>query len=132
MKISFCLWVIKIHIDNRAHIRHIMLYHFEEGWKAGQLLSDLDEIFSEGTIIESRCSEWFVRFKSGDTSLRDKPGRRRPLHLGESWKGMNADRQLQCGPFNHRSSSQKARLHAMLMETATLEHPIYNYYLNMD
>ncbi|CAK9826415.1 Histone-lysine N-methyltransferase SETMAR [Anthophora retusa] len=65
-------------VDNHTHIRHIMLYHFEKGWKAAQSFRDLNELFGEGTISESRCSEWFARFKSGDTSLEDKPGRSRP------------------------------------------------------
>lgn len=65
-------------VDNHTHIRHIMLYHFEKGWKASQSFRDLNELFGEGTISESRCREWFARFKSGDTSLEDKPRRGRP------------------------------------------------------
>ena len=38
---------------------------------------NLNELFGEGTISESRCSEWFASFKSGDTSLEDKSGRGR-------------------------------------------------------
>ncbi|CAD5226558.1 unnamed protein product [Bursaphelenchus xylophilus] len=55
-----------------------MLYHFEKGWKAAQSFRDLNELFGEGTISESQCREWFARFKSGDTSLQDKPRRGRP------------------------------------------------------
>lgn len=70
--------VTKMRVDNHTHIRHIMLYHFEKGWKASQSFRDLNELFGEGTISESRCREWFARFKSGDTSLEDKPRRGRP------------------------------------------------------
>ena len=65
-------------VGNHSHIRHIMLYHFEKGWKAAQSFRDLNELFGKGTISESQCREWFARFKSGDTSLEDKPGRGRP------------------------------------------------------
>ena len=64
-------------VDNHIHIRHIMLYHYEKGWKAAQSFRDLNELFGEGTISESQCREWFARFKSGDTSLEDKSGRGR-------------------------------------------------------
>ncbi|KZC07153.1 Histone-lysine N-methyltransferase SETMAR [Dufourea novaeangliae] len=65
-------------VENHSHIRHIMLYHFEKGWKAAQSFRDLNELFGKGTISESQCREWFARFKSGDTSLEDKSGRGRP------------------------------------------------------
>ncbi|GFU57188.1 histone-lysine N-methyltransferase SETMAR [Trichonephila clavipes] len=55
-------------------IRATMLYHFEKEWKAALSFRDLNELFGKGTISESQCKEWFSRFKSGDTSLEDKPG----------------------------------------------------------
>ncbi len=65
-------------VDSNIHIRHIMLYHYQKGWKAAQSFRDLNELFGEGTISESQCREWFARFKFGDTSLEDKSGRGRP------------------------------------------------------
>ncbi|XP_055951447.1 uncharacterized protein LOC129987498 [Argiope bruennichi] len=62
-------------VDNHTHIRHIMLYHFEKGWEAAQSFRDLKELFGEGTISKIRCKECFVRFKSGSSSLENKPGR---------------------------------------------------------
>ncbi|KAF8763920.1 Histone-lysine N-methyltransferase SETMAR like protein [Argiope bruennichi] len=67
-----------MHVNNHTHIRHIMLYHFEKGLKEAQSFRDLNELFGEGTISESRYREWFARFKSGDTSLEDKSGIGRP------------------------------------------------------
>ena len=106
-------------VDNHTYIRHIMLYHFEKGWKAAQSFRDLNELFGERTIRESRCREWFARFKSGDTSLEDiarkrstigfrQPGTFSSRGRGQTLDNSNAGRQFQCGPFNHRSSSQKA------------------------
>lgn len=49
--------VNKIYIDNRVHIRHIMLYNYQKEWKATQPFSDLNESFGEGIISESKCRE---------------------------------------------------------------------------
>ncbi len=48
-------------VDNHIHIRHIMLYHYQKGWKAAQSFRDLNELFGLGTISESQCREWFAR-----------------------------------------------------------------------
>ena len=63
---------------NHIHLRHIMLYHFEKGHTAAEAFRDLNDLFGEGTIGRKTVYEWFGRFKSGDTSLEDKPGRGRP------------------------------------------------------
>ena len=63
---------------NHIHLRHIMLYHFEKGHTAAEAFRDLNDLFGEGTIGRKTVYEWFDRFKSGDTSLEDKPGRGRP------------------------------------------------------
>ena len=68
---------IKMRVENYIHVRHIMLYHFEKGWKATESARDLNELFGEETISEREAQRWFKRFKSGDTSLEDKEGRGR-------------------------------------------------------
>ncbi|KAF8770567.1 hypothetical protein HNY73_018077 [Argiope bruennichi] len=45
--------------------------------KNGKQSQSFRELFGEGKINENRCREWFACFKSGDTSLEDKPGRGR-------------------------------------------------------
>lgn len=74
---------MKMRIDNHTHIHHIMLYHFEKGWNAAQVFQDLKEIFGEGTISQSRCRKWFTRFKSDDSSLKDKPGKGRKMEFDD-------------------------------------------------
>uniref|UniRef100_A0A1B0BCJ2 Mos1 transposase HTH domain-containing protein n=1 Tax=Glossina palpalis gambiensis TaxID=67801 RepID=A0A1B0BCJ2_9MUSC len=79
---------------------------------------DVNELFTERTISQSRSGVWFARFKSGDTRLENKPERDRPSDFddqarvprgrGRTLDNSNASRQLQRGPFKHRSSSQKA------------------------
>ncbi|KAF8770505.1 Histone-lysine N-methyltransferase SETMAR like protein [Argiope bruennichi] len=70
-------------VDNHTHIRHIMLYHFEKGWKVEQSFRDLKELFGEGTISKIRCKECFVRFKCGGSSVENKPGRDPPSEFDD-------------------------------------------------
>ncbi|KAK6761679.1 hypothetical protein RB195_022675 [Necator americanus] len=65
-------------LENHTHIRQIMLYHYEKGWTSAQTFRDLNELFGKGTITDSAVRMWFIRFKSGDTSLEGKEGRGRP------------------------------------------------------
>ena len=74
---------IKMRVENHVHIRHILLYHFEKGHKAAEAFRDLNELFGEGTIDESTVRRWFIRFKSGNTSLEDEGGRGRPSDFND-------------------------------------------------
>src|SRR6185312_15178968 len=70
--LSIMFRTIKMRIENHIHIRHILLYHFEKGHKAAEAFRDLNELFGDGTIDESTVRRWFIRFKSGNTSLEDE------------------------------------------------------------
>ncbi|GFW04936.1 hypothetical protein TNCV_4881711 [Trichonephila clavipes] len=83
-------------------------------WNATQSFRNLNELFGE-----SRRKEWFVRFKFGDTGLKDNPDRGQSsnfhdqtllaaVEVNEAWENSNANYQLQRGPFNHHSSPQSA------------------------
>ncbi|GFY53580.1 hypothetical protein TNIN_346401 [Trichonephila inaurata madagascariensis] len=37
----------KMRVENHSHIRHIMLYHFEKGWKATQSFRYINELFGK-------------------------------------------------------------------------------------
>ncbi|CAJ0961375.1 unnamed protein product, partial [Mesorhabditis belari] len=70
-------------VDNHIHLRHIMLYHFEKGWSVAESFRDLKELFGQGTIGRATVYEWFDRFKSGNTSVDDEPGRGRPSEFDD-------------------------------------------------
>jgi len=36
-------------LENYIHLRHILLYHFEKGWKAAESSRDLNELYGDGT-----------------------------------------------------------------------------------
>ena len=67
-------------IENHIHIRHIMLYHFEKGWKS---FRDLNKLFGKGTISKSQVEKWFKKLRSGDTNLADEEGRGRPSNFDD-------------------------------------------------
>ena len=101
---------------NHIHLRHIMLYYFEKGHTAAEAFRDLNALFDGGTIGRKTVYEWFDRFKSGDTSLEDKPGRGRPsdfddqtlLAAVEEDEPDDADpgRAVQRRPFHHRNKNE--------------------------
>ena len=74
---------MKKRIENHIHIRHIMLYHLEEGWNTAQSFRDLNELFDEGTISKSQVERWFKKFKSGDTNHAYEEGRGRPSNFDD-------------------------------------------------
>uniref|UniRef100_A0A915E4J5 Protein kinase domain-containing protein n=1 Tax=Ditylenchus dipsaci TaxID=166011 RepID=A0A915E4J5_9BILA len=57
----------RMRVKNHLHIRHIMLYHFEKGWRAAQSFRDFVELFGEEAISKNQVKRWFKRFKSGGT-----------------------------------------------------------------
>ena len=77
------------------HIRHVMLWEFKQGNNATGITAKICSIYPKGTIIDRVVRNWFVKFCSGDTSLKDEP---RPGHssdfdaeaLNHWWNAMHA------------------------------------------
>ena len=53
-----------------GHFRHILLYYFRKGKKAVQLQEKLYDVYSEKSLTEHECQNWFARFRSGDFDLK--------------------------------------------------------------
>ena len=62
-------------VDNHTHIRHIMLYDFEKGWKAAQSFRDLNELFSEQSAKVDAGNGLLVSNLATRASLEDKSER---------------------------------------------------------
>jgi [histone H3]-lysine36 N-dimethyltransferase SETMAR len=54
------------------HIRHLMLYEFRKGNNASVATRNINEVYANA-LKERKCQEWFVKFRSGDTSLANRP-----------------------------------------------------------
>jgi len=61
-------------MDNQnEHFRHIMLFYFKKSKNAAQICKRICAIYSEDAVKERVCQKWFVRFRCGDFSVKDKP-----------------------------------------------------------
>uniref|UniRef100_A0A1A9V908 HTH_48 domain-containing protein n=1 Tax=Glossina austeni TaxID=7395 RepID=A0A1A9V908_GLOAU len=76
-------------VDTYTHTRHIVLHHFEKGWRAAQSFRDLNELFGEGTISESRYRKWFEWWNGNKSQPQNPVARHKPyaidaMHLLQS------------------------------------------------
>jgi len=58
-----------------GHIRHVMLYEFLRGTNAPQTSAAINNVYGKETTTQQTCNNWFIKFRSGDKSLQDQPGR---------------------------------------------------------
>ena len=64
-----------------GHFRHILLYYFRKGTNAVQAWKKLYDVYSEKSLTERQCQNWFARFRSRDFHLKDAPRSRRPTEV---------------------------------------------------
>uniref|UniRef100_A0A1I7ZF48 HTH_48 domain-containing protein n=1 Tax=Steinernema glaseri TaxID=37863 RepID=A0A1I7ZF48_9BILA len=77
-----------------GHLRHVMLHEFlkgstarqtslsiNQGSTARQTSLNINKVYGEGSTTARTCSRWFDKFRSGDRSLEDEPGRGRKPQL---------------------------------------------------
>ena len=64
-----------------GHFRHILLYYFRKGKNAVQARKKLYDVYSEKSLTERQCQNWFARFRSGDFHLKDAPRSGRPTEV---------------------------------------------------
>lgn len=62
----------------KEHFRHILLYYFRKGKNAAQVAKKLRDVYGDKALKETQCQSWFVKFRLGDFSLKDKPRSGRP------------------------------------------------------
>ena len=64
------------------HFRHILLYYFRKGKNTSQAQKKLCAVYE--ALKERQCRNWFVRFRSGDFSLKNAQRSGRPIEVDET------------------------------------------------
>jgi transposase len=79
--------------SEKAHIRHSILYEYQLGHSQAEALTNLHQVFGDGTPNSSTVSRWFNRFAGGNFSIEDEPrsGRPREMDLEDLEEAVNAD-----------------------------------------
>ena len=63
---------------SKSHIRHCLLYEFDQGHSARAACQKIREIYPNEGLGVTQCCVWFDRFRNGDRSLEDLPKSGRP------------------------------------------------------
>jgi len=62
----------------KEHFRNILLYYFRKGKNAEQVAKKLRDVYGDDALKGRQCPNWFLKFRSGDFSLKDEPRSDRP------------------------------------------------------
>lgn len=68
----------------KVHIRHVMLWEFKQGNSAKATAEKICSVYGEGLITDRAVRNWFIKFRSGDTTLKDELRAGRPSDFDDN------------------------------------------------
>ena len=66
---------------DKIHLRHVMLFQFNQGKNATQAAKEISFVYGEGAVSARDCQKWFARFRDGNFNLDDEERSSRPQEL---------------------------------------------------
>ena len=76
---------------DKEHIRHCFLFCFHQKKTAADAHRIICEIYDENIITIRTCTNWFIRFKSGDFNISEKRSGNPVVEKDELQKMLNED-----------------------------------------
>lgn len=68
---------------SEEHIRHILLFLFRKNQNGSEATREIQNVYGEGVLSESKCRRWFAKFRNGNFDLKDEPRSGRPEELDD-------------------------------------------------
>ncbi|KAK2578359.1 hypothetical protein KPH14_001400, partial [Odynerus spinipes] len=65
-------------MEKNEHFLHLLLFTFNQGFKAAKATRDICPVYGEGAIAERTARDWYAKFKNGNFDLKDAPLSGRP------------------------------------------------------
>ena len=65
-------------MPNNHHLREVSIFFFHSKKTAAEAHREIQKVYGDAALSETKCRDWFRRFKDGDFGVDDRPHERRP------------------------------------------------------
>ena len=101
--------------EEKLVCRVLLRHYWKKGLNAAAAAKEICAVEGEGTVHPSTARKWFQRFRSGNTSLDDKPKSGRPVTT-------DIDALLNAVEGNLRASTRQLSTEVQSSQTSVVRH----------